>query len=78
MPNYNTNGANNKCCKYTSRSVRGAGAGRVLFLGGAVPNSSKNVNNYTVGSGVGVTSTANRRAILRRSSNSCACNLLTN
>jgi len=60
-----TNSAQNSCCKYGKTPSRGAGAGRIFFMGN--PPASID-NKYVPGSGVGATSTSNRRALMRRAS----------
>lgn len=71
-PHINTNSSNNKCCKYASKKTGGGGVGRVMFLG----NTNSNINNiYVSGSGVGASSIAVRKALMRRAtSNNHCCN----
>jgi hypothetical protein len=69
-PHINTNSSNNKCCKMSSSRPRGAGVGRVMFLGN--PRSTLD-NKYVSGSGIGATTTAIRRALQRRATENGAC-----
>ena len=58
-----TNNAQNSCCRYAKRPTRGAGAGRIFFMGNP-PASIE--NKYVPGSGVGATSASAKRALMRR------------
>lgn len=70
-PHINTNSSNNRCCKYASKNTGGgAGVGRVMFLGST--NSTLN-NRYVSGSGVGASSIAVRKALMRRATNNNDC-----
>ena len=73
MPIYGQ--CNGLCHKLTQSQSKGSGVRRIRAIGLGFTTSTLE-NKYVPGSGVGVVSTANRRALLRRAASKNACDCL--